>query len=136
MTCSPSRTPNGATSATPRGSMRRPSSTGWKSFDAVTVAPYMGRDAVTPFWAGLGKWAIVLGVTSNEGARLPVPGGERWSGPAVRGGGGPGGRRGSSDDTMFVAGATRPEVLAEVRRRVPDQLCWCPVGAQGGDLAR
>ncbi|MEZ4761001.1 MAG: orotidine-5'-phosphate decarboxylase [Flavobacteriales bacterium] len=105
-------------------------------FDAVTVAPYMGRDAVTPFLGRPGKWAIVLSVTSNEGALdfqfLDVNGGPdrlfevvvdqvaTW---------------GSSDDTMFVAGATRPEVLAEVRRRVPDHFLLVPgVGAQGGDL--
>ncbi|MBL7985021.1 MAG: orotidine-5'-phosphate decarboxylase, partial [Flavobacteriales bacterium] len=37
-------------------------------FDAITIAPYMGKDSVTPFLGRSGKWAIVLGVTSNEGA--------------------------------------------------------------------
>ncbi|RYZ19839.1 MAG: orotidine-5'-phosphate decarboxylase, partial [Chitinophagaceae bacterium] len=37
-------------------------------FDSVTVAPYMGEDSVKPFLQYPGKWAIVLGLTSNKGA--------------------------------------------------------------------
>ena len=37
-------------------------------FDSITVAPYMGEDSVTPFLQHTGKWAIVLGLTSNKGA--------------------------------------------------------------------
>ncbi|MBP7036881.1 MAG: orotidine-5'-phosphate decarboxylase, partial [Bacteroidales bacterium] len=37
-------------------------------FDAVTVAPYMGEDSVTPFLSYGGKWAIILALTSNRGA--------------------------------------------------------------------
>lgn len=104
--------------------------------DAVTLAPYMGHDSVTPFLGRPGKWAIVLGVTSNEGAMdfqfLTVDGGQHrlfekvmlrvaeW---------------GSVDDTMFVVGATRPEVLAEARAVAPEHFFLVPgVGAQGGDL--
>src|SRR5438874_8720232 len=39
------------------------------NFDAVTVAPYMGEDSVKPFLEYDGKWAIVLGLTSNAGAK-------------------------------------------------------------------
>ncbi len=104
--------------------------------DAVTLAPYMGHDSVTPFLGRPGKWAIVLGVTSNEGAMdfqfLTVDGGQHrlfekvmlrvaeW---------------GSVADTMFVVGATRPEVLAEARAVAPEHFFLVPgVGAQGGDL--
>ncbi|MGC9342498.1 MAG: orotidine-5'-phosphate decarboxylase, partial [Bacteroidales bacterium] len=37
-------------------------------FDAITVAPYMGSDSVKPFLQYNGKWVILLGLTSNEGA--------------------------------------------------------------------
>src|SRR3989339_1517610 len=37
-------------------------------FDAITVAPYMGEDSVTPFLGHKGKWVILLGLTSNKGA--------------------------------------------------------------------
>ena len=104
--------------------------------DAVTIAPYMGRDSVAPFLGHAGKWAIVLGVTSNEGAQdfqfLPVNGGserlfERVMAKA--------GEWGTLDDTMFVVGATRAEVLARARARAPDHFFLVPgVGAQGGDL--
>lgn len=104
--------------------------------DAVTLSPYMGNDSVTPFLGRQGKWAIVLGVTSNEGAMdfqfLPVDNEQRllfervmikvaeW---------------GSPDDTMFVVGATRTDVLAQARAAAPEHFFLVPgVGAQGGDL--
>lgn len=104
--------------------------------DAVTVAPYMGGDSVRPFLGREGKWAIVLGVTSNEGALdfqfLPVDNGQHLLFEhvihTVAGWGSPG-------DTMFVVGATRPEVLARARAAAPDHFFLVPgVGAQGGDL--
>ena len=105
-------------------------------FDAVTIAPYMGKDSVTPFLGRAGKWAIVLGVTSNEGAMdfqfLPVDADgyrlfERVMAKV--------GEWGSPDDTMFVVGATRTDVLAEARAVAPDHFFLVPgVGAQGGDL--
>jgi orotidine-5'-phosphate decarboxylase len=103
--------------------------------DAVTLSPYMGRDSITPFMGRPGKWGIVLGITSNAGAEdfqfLKVDGERRlfevvmqrcteWGGP---------------DELMFVVGATRPEVLAEVRSAIPEHFFLVPgVGAQGGDL--
>ncbi|HMN05778.1 MAG TPA: orotidine-5'-phosphate decarboxylase [Flavobacteriales bacterium] len=105
-------------------------------FDAVTVAPYMGSDSITPFLGRPGKWAIVLAVTSNEGAmdfqfqtvgdghqRLFERVMERVA------------ELGGPDELMFVAGATRPEVLAQARAVAPDHFFLVPgVGAQGGDL--
>lgn len=38
-------------------------------FDAITVAPYMGEDSIRPFLEFKDKWAIVLGLTSNVGAK-------------------------------------------------------------------
>ncbi len=106
--------------------------------DAVTVSPYMGRDSVTPFLGRKGKWAIVLGVTSNPGAEdfqfLRVNGsGDRRLYEVVM-------ERvanwGSPKELMFVIGATRLATLAEARAQVPDHFFLVPgVGAQGGDLS-
>ena len=105
--------------------------------DAVTVSPYMGRDSVTPFLGRKGKWAIVLGVTSNPGAEdfqfLKVNGsGDRRLYEVVM-------ERvatwGSPKELMFVIGATRLATLAEARAQIPDHFFLVPgVGAQGGDL--
>jgi len=105
------------------------------SFDAVTVAPYMGADSVQPFLAFPGKWAIVLALTSNKGSddfQLFADAGmtrlfERvlqrtsdW---------------GTPDNMMYVVGATKAEMLEGIRKIVPDHFLLVPgVGAQGGDL--
>ncbi|MCX6243317.1 MAG: orotidine-5'-phosphate decarboxylase [Bacteroidetes bacterium] len=105
-------------------------------FDAVTVAPYMGEDSVKPFLEFPGKWVILLALTSNKGAndfQLMV---NKASGIKVfeevllksRGWGSP-------DNMMYVVGATKAEMLTEVRRLVPDHFLLVPgVGAQGGSL--
>lgn len=103
--------------------------------DAVTLAPYMGRDSVAPFLRYPDKYAIVLALTSNPTAeefetRLLEDGTplyERvirqcltWD---------------HSDRIMFVAGATRPEKLADIRKFAPDSFLLVPgVGAQGGTV--
>lgn len=103
--------------------------------DAVTLAPYMGRDSVEPFLKRRGKWAIVLGITSNAGAEdfqfLRTNGGKRLFETVIE----TTAHWGAPDELMFVAGATRPEVLKQVRAIVPDHFLLVPgVGAQGGDL--
>jgi len=105
-------------------------------FDAITIAPYMGKDSVTPFLGRSGKWAIVLGVTSNEGALdfqfLPVDSHQHRLFEHVMT---KVGEWGSTEDTMFVVGATRTDVLAQARAVAPDHFFLVPgVGAQGGDL--
>ncbi|HMU12716.1 MAG: orotidine-5'-phosphate decarboxylase [Bacteroidetes bacterium] len=104
--------------------------------DAVTIAPYMGRDSVEPFLGRPGKWGVVLGVTSNDGARdlqfLTVDGGEQRLFERVME---KAASWGSVEDTMFVVGATRAEVLAQARTAAPHHFFLVPgVGAQGGDL--
>lgn len=113
------------------------------NFDAVTVAPYMGEDSVRPFLEYEGKWAIVLGLTSNKGAndfelkQLISENGEahlraeflyervlrtvaKW---------------GTPDNLMFVVGATQPEEFVNIRSIIPDHFLLVPgVGAQGGSL--
>jgi orotidine-5'-phosphate decarboxylase len=105
-------------------------------YDSVTVAPYMGADSVQPFLAFENKWAIVLGLTSNSGSQdfqmlsladqsflyehvLKTV--SSW---------------GTSENTMFVIGATRADQLQNVRNILPHHFLLIPgVGAQGGDVA-
>ena len=102
--------------------------------DALTVAPYMGKDSVEPFLNFDGKWVVLLALTSNAGSKdfqyLSV--GDKmlhqqvlqtattWA---------------DSEKMMFVVGATHPEELGEIRKMLPDYFFLVPgVGAQGGDL--
>ncbi len=103
--------------------------------DAITLSPYMGRDSIAPFTGRKGKWAIALGVTSNPGAEdvqfIRTENGRPLYETVIRSTA----KWGTPDDLMFVVGATRPEVLAEVRALVPGHFLLVPgVGAQGGDL--
>jgi len=102
--------------------------------DAVTVAPYMGSDSVKPFLGFEGKWAIVLGLTSNEGSRdfqqLDVNG-EPLFIKVIR----QCASWGTINDMMFVVGATKAEMIDQIRKVIPDHFLLVPgVGAQGGSL--
>lgn len=106
------------------------------SFDAVTIAPYMGRDSVSPFLEFKDKWSIVLGHTSNEGSndfqKLKIEGSDRYLYEVVL-------EKVSTwandDQLMFVIGATHPESFVKVRKIVPKHFLLIPgVGAQGGEL--
>ncbi len=117
-------------------------------FDAITVNPYMGHDCVKPFLQFEGKWAIVLGLTSNPGAmdfqvlqpqfplllekigirtcywkklfELIIEESMRW---------------GTTDNMMYVIGATHAGMLTAIRELVPDHFFLIPgVGAQGAKL--
>ncbi|MBL7953686.1 MAG: orotidine-5'-phosphate decarboxylase [Flavobacteriales bacterium] len=103
--------------------------------DAITLSPYMGRDSIAPFVGHTGKWAIVLGVTSNAGAEdvqfIRTENGRPLYETVLQSTA----QWGSPDDLMFVVGATRPEILGQVRALLPDHFFLVPgVGAQGGDL--
>lgn len=103
-------------------------------YDSVTVAPYMGSDSVKPFLNFDGKWAIVLGLTSNAGShdfQLQPSGDELMYERVLR----TVASWGNPDNTMFVIGATRSEQLAHVRSILPHHFFLVPgVGAQGGDV--
>lgn len=104
-------------------------------FDAITVAPYMGADSVTPFLGFEGKWVIVLGLTSNAGSAdfqmQPLCDGAPLYAEVIRAAQ----RWGTPDNLMFVIGATHPARFAEIRRLAPDHFFLVPgVGAQGGDM--
>lgn len=105
-------------------------------FDSITVAPYMGKDSVTPFLQHDGKWAIVLALTSNPGAEdfelRELNTGSNVYQEVLRATS----TWGTTSNTMFVVGATRPEMFQQVRAIVPDHFLLVPgVGAQGGSLA-
>jgi orotidine-5'-phosphate decarboxylase len=105
-------------------------------FDAVTVSPYMGSDSVHSFLQRKGKWVILLAVTSNKGAddfqfrkleesddllfETVIKTSLKW---------------GTPDNMMYVAGATRPEMISRIRKHIPGHFLLIPgIGAQGGDL--
>jgi orotidine-5'-phosphate decarboxylase len=102
--------------------------------DAVTVAPYMGRDSVKPFLDFEGKWTVVLGLTSNEGAadfqQLKIENEPLYM-HVIR----ECAKWGTPNNLMFVVGATKAEMLSDIRKVIPDHFLLVPgVGAQGGDL--
>ena len=103
-------------------------------FDAVTVAPYMGEDSVKPFLEFKNRWIVLLALTSNKGAddfqftkadettlfEKVLKKAKSW---------------GNEENMMFVVGATKAEMLTQVRKIVPDHFLLVPgVGAQGGSL--
>ncbi|MEA5260428.1 orotidine-5'-phosphate decarboxylase [Arcicella aquatica] len=105
------------------------------NFDSVTVAPYMGEDSVKPFLDFDGKWVILLALTSNVGSKdfqnltlnndkqlfeEVLTKSQEW---------------GSSEQLMYVVGATKADMLQKIRSVVPDHFLLVPgVGAQGGSL--
>ena len=105
--------------------------------DAMTVAPYMGEDSVSPFLAYPGKWVVLLDLTSNKGSfdfqhmvnaetgkelyQEVLIHSQKWA---------------NKENMMYVVGATQATKLAEIRQIVPDHFLLVPgVGAQGGSLA-
>jgi orotidine-5'-phosphate decarboxylase len=104
-------------------------------FDAVTVAPYMGRDSVQPFLDyDNGKWTILLGLTSNSGAadfELKKTDDELLYEKVLR----TASQWGTTDNLMFVIGATQADAFTNIRKIAPQHFYLVPgVGAQGGSL--
>lgn len=103
--------------------------------DALTVAPYMGEDSVTPFLGFENKWVILLALTSNQGALdfqfFTSEEKEQLFQRVLR----KSSEWGSPSELMYVVGATRAEGIGEVRKLVPDHFFLVPgIGAQGGSL--
>ncbi len=104
-------------------------------FDAVTLSPYMGEDTIRPFLEYEHKWAILLGLTSNPGAMdfqfINTANGKKVYEEVIR----KCASWGNPDNMMFVTGATRAEMLEEIRQIIPDHFLLVPgIGAQGGSL--
>lgn len=105
-------------------------------FDAITIAPYMGSDSVTPFLHYPGKFAILLALTSNQGASdfqlQSLADDQKVFEQVLR----KSSTWGNPDNMMYVVGATQAPMLAEIRSIIPDHFLLVPgVGAQGGSLA-
>ena len=103
--------------------------------DALTVAPYMGEDSVTPFIGREGQWVIVLALTSNKGSLdfqlTEDKEGERLFEKVIR----KSQQWGTPENMMYVVGATRGELFTDIRRVAPESFLLVPgVGAQGGSL--
>lgn len=105
-------------------------------FDSITLSPYMGKDSISPYLEYPDKWVIVLALTSNPGAmdfqlmqstednqklyEKVLLRTQEW---------------GSTDNTMYVVGATQASMIGDIRKLAPDHFFLVPgVGAQGGDL--
>lgn len=104
--------------------------------DAVTLSPYMGVDTVAPFLQYDGKWAVILALTSNGSAQdfemQKLENGEYLYEKVLR----TASAWGTIENTMFVVGATKAEMLGGIRKIVPDHFLLVPgVGAQGGSLS-
>lgn len=103
-------------------------------FDAITVAPYMGEDSVTPFLQYPEKWVILLALTSNKGAydfQFFEQEGEKLYEKVLK----KSQEWGNARNMMYVVGATKADMLDGIRRLVPDHFLLVPgVGAQGGSL--
>ncbi len=103
--------------------------------DAVTVAPYMGQDSVTPFLGRNGKWVILLALTSNPGSHdfqlITDTGGTPLFGQVLQ----KSQQWADADNMMYVVGATQGRMFEQIRRFVPHHFLLVPgIGAQGGSL--
>jgi orotidine-5'-phosphate decarboxylase len=102
--------------------------------DALTVAPYMGEDSVTPFLSYNDKWVILLVLTSNKGAddfQYHSDDGLRLFERVLN----VSRKWGNINNMMYVVGATRAEMVKDIRKLVPDHFLLVPgIGAQGGSL--
>lgn len=103
-------------------------------FDSITVAPYMGEDSATPFLQYEGKWVILLALTSNKGAfdfQFFESEGEKLYEKVLK----KSQDWGNAQNMMYVVGATKADMLGDIRKIVPDHFLLVPgVGAQGGSL--
>jgi orotidine-5'-phosphate decarboxylase len=103
--------------------------------DALTVAPYMGEDSVTPFLGYDGKWVILLALTSNKGSQdfqlTEDASGQRLFEKVLK----TSQQWGTDKNMMYVVGATQGRMFEDIRRVAPTHFLLVPgVGAQGGSL--
>lgn len=103
--------------------------------DAITAAPYMGEDSISPFLEFENKHTVLLALTSNPGAfdfqtkqtendkplyQNVIQTSKTWK---------------NARNLMYVVGGTKPEFLKEIRELIPNSFLLIPgIGAQGGDL--
>lgn len=102
--------------------------------DALTIAPYMGEDSVTPFLGYEGKWVILLALTSNKGSQdfqLTCDNGTRLFEKVIK----KSQEWANDENMMYVVGATQGQMFEDIRKIAPNHFLLVPgVGAQGGSL--
>lgn len=103
--------------------------------DALTVAPYMGEDSVTPFLEYKDKWVVVLALTSNKGSHdfqlTEDKNGEKLFEKVIK----TSQSWGTDQNMMYVVGATQGNMFEAIRKVAPHHFLLVPgVGAQGGSL--
>ena len=103
-------------------------------FDGITLSPYMGADSVLPYFQYSNKWVVLLALTSNAGAEdfqfIESKNGYLFEEVLMKTK-----EWGTIDNTMFVVGATKTDLMKRVRKIVPEHFLLVPgVGAQGGSL--
>lgn len=104
-------------------------------FDAMTVAPYMGKDSIIPFLEFKDKWVILLALTSNEGNQDFQLSENSFGKPLYQEVITTSQSWGTEDNLMYVVGATRGDKIETARKLAPDHFFLVPgVGAQGGSL--
>lgn len=104
--------------------------------DAITLSPYMGFDSISPFLEEVGRWAILLALTSNEGSadfeQLELKDGGKLYEQVIK----TSSEWGSVNNTMYVVGATKANELSNIRNLIPEHFLLVPgVGSQGGSLS-
>ena len=104
--------------------------------DAITLHPYLGREALQPFLDRVDKASILLCRTSNPGAAelqdLPSSGKPLWEHVAER----VNTAWNAKGNCMLVVGGTYPEEMQRIRRVAPEMNFLVPgIGAQGGEIA-
>ncbi len=104
--------------------------------DALTVAPYMGEDSVTPFLGYPDKWVVLLALTSNKGSHdfqhiAAADGGDELFEAVIK----KSQQWGDASNIMYVTGATQAPLFTRIRQLAPSHFLLVPgVGAQGGSL--
>lgn len=107
----------------------------WLGFDAMTLHPYLGGEALAPFLARKDKGCIILCRTSNPGAGelqdLVCDGRPIWQAVAetVRD------KWNKNDNCLLVVGATYPAETKKIRELTGNMTFLMPgIGAQGGEV--
>ena len=108
----------------------------WLGFDAMTINPYLGNEALNPFLERKDKCSIILAKTSNTGAEefqdcilenkeilwqhVAKKISRKWN---------------TNNNLMIVIGGTRPEDIISARKITGEMTFLVPgIGAQGGEV--
>ncbi len=105
------------------------------NFNAITVSPYMGSQAIEPYLEYKDKWAVVLARTSNTSSDEIQNFTNSKDQTVYQQSIDLSSKVGSDQNIMFVVGATQTQVIQEIRKQAPNYFFLVPgIGAQGGNL--